>query len=75
MQRDATQIHVLYAEDPVIPPAGHVAIVAGDYDTTLAALRAAGHRVENRTPHWGSPRAFAWTPGGHRVELMSHPPA
>jgi hypothetical protein len=66
---------VLYADDPVVPPSGHVAIVAPDYDQTLAALRAAGHPVEDRTPHWGSPRAFSTAPGGHRVELMSHPPA
>jgi catechol 2,3-dioxygenase-like lactoylglutathione lyase family enzyme len=75
VQRGATQVHVLYADEPVVPPSGHVAVVAPDYDRTLAALRAAGHCVEDRSPHWGSPRAFARTPGGHRVELMSHPPA
>ena len=75
VQRDATQIHVLYADDPVVPPEGHVAVVVPGYDAALAALRAAGHTVEDRRPHWGSPRAFAWTPAGHRVELMSHPPA
>lgn len=74
VQRGATQVHVLYADDPVVPPSGHVAIVVPDYDRTLAALRAAGHPVEDRNPHWGSPRAFATAPGGHRVELMAHPP-
>jgi catechol 2,3-dioxygenase-like lactoylglutathione lyase family enzyme len=74
VQRGATQIHVLYADDPVVPPEAHIAVVVPDYDTTLATLRAAGHTVEDRNPHWGSPRAFAWTPAGHRVELMAYPP-
>ena len=74
VQRGATQIHVFFADDPVVPPSGHVAVVVPDYDATLAALRAAGHVIEDRKPHWGSPRAFASAPGGHRVELMSHPP-
>jgi catechol 2,3-dioxygenase-like lactoylglutathione lyase family enzyme len=74
-QRGATQIHVLLSDDPVVPPSGHVAVVVPDYDATLAALRAAGHPVEDRNPHWGSPRAFATAPGGHRVELMAFPPS
>jgi catechol 2,3-dioxygenase-like lactoylglutathione lyase family enzyme len=74
VDRAGTQIHVFFADDPVVPPAGHVAVVVPDYDDTLAALRAAGHHVDDRSPHWGSPRAFAHAPGGHRVELMSHPP-
>jgi catechol 2,3-dioxygenase-like lactoylglutathione lyase family enzyme len=74
LQRGATQIHVLFADAPVVPPSGHVAVVAPDYDATLAALRAAGHAVEDRAQHWGSPRAFASAPGGHRVEVMRFPP-
>jgi catechol 2,3-dioxygenase-like lactoylglutathione lyase family enzyme len=75
VQRGATQVHVLFAEDPVAPPAGHVAVVAPDYEAALAALRAAGHEVADRAQHWGSPRAFATAPGGHRVEVMARPPA
>lgn len=75
VEREGTQIHLNPLEDPIAAREGHVAVVAPDYDRTLAALRAAGHCVEDRSPHWGSPRAFARTPGGHRVELMSHPPA
>jgi catechol 2,3-dioxygenase-like lactoylglutathione lyase family enzyme len=75
VQRGATQVHVLYADEPVVPPSGHVAVVAPGYDATLAALRAAGHEVVDRNAHWGSPRAFATAPGGHRVELMQFPPA
>jgi hypothetical protein len=49
-------------------------VVAPDYDAAIAALRAAGHRVDDRARHWGSPRAFAAAPGGHRVEVMAFPP-
>jgi catechol 2,3-dioxygenase-like lactoylglutathione lyase family enzyme len=74
VQRDGTQIHLLLTDDPVVPPSGHVAVVASDYDATVAALRAAGHEVADRAQHWGVPRAFAIAPGGHRVELMAAPP-
>jgi hypothetical protein len=74
VQRAATQVHVLFKDDPVAPPSGHVAVVAPEYDATLAALRDAGHDVVDRAQHWGSPRAFASAPGGHRVEVMAFPP-
>ena len=74
VQRGATQVHVFYAEDPVVPPSGHVAVVAPEYDATLAALRAAGHLVDERAQHWGAPRSFVTAPGGHRVEVMEFPP-
>jgi len=74
LQAGATQIHLLFAEEPVAAPEGHVAVVAGDYDATLAALRAAGFEPSPRTEHWGSPRAFVRCPAGHRVELMAFAP-
>ena len=74
VQRDGTQVHLLLTDEPVVPPSGHVAVVAPDYDATLAALRAAGHEVTDRAQHWGAPRAFATAPGGHRVELMAASP-
>jgi catechol 2,3-dioxygenase-like lactoylglutathione lyase family enzyme len=74
VQRGATQVHLLLTGDPVVPPSGHVAVVAPDYEATVAALRAAGHEVTDRAQHWGAPRAFATAPGGHRVELMAAPP-
>jgi len=74
VQRDGTQVHLLLTDDPVVPPSGHVAVVAPDYDATVAALRAAGHEVADRAQHWGAPRAFAIAPGGHRVEVMAAPP-
>jgi len=75
LQRGPTQIHLLFADAPVAPSQGHAAVVVEDYEATLDALRAAGHEVEERPQHWGAPRAFAWAPGGHRVELMSQPPS
>jgi len=74
-QRDGTQIHLLFADDPVVPPQGHAAVVAEDWDATIAALRAAGRDPEERTRHWGAARAFVHTPAGHVVEVMAAPPA
>jgi catechol 2,3-dioxygenase-like lactoylglutathione lyase family enzyme len=74
VQSGDLQIHMLYADDPVIPPRGHVAVACPDYEATLAALRAAGHRVEDHDNVWGSPRAFAYSPVGHVVEVMQFPP-
>ena len=74
VQRAGTQIHLLFADDPVVPPSGHTAVVAEDYEATLEALRAAGHPVERHPEAWGVPRAFATDPSGHRVEVMSAPP-
>jgi catechol 2,3-dioxygenase-like lactoylglutathione lyase family enzyme len=74
VQRDGTQIHLLHAEQPVVPPEGHVAVVVPDYDTALADLRAEGYEPQPRTQHWGAPRAFVHAPGGHVVEVMAAPP-
>ncbi|HEX8206317.1 MAG TPA: VOC family protein [Solirubrobacteraceae bacterium] len=75
LEREGTQVHLLYADDPVAPPSGHVAVVAPDYDATLERLRAAGFEPDPRPEHWGAPRSFVRAPGGHRVEVMSRPPA
>jgi catechol 2,3-dioxygenase-like lactoylglutathione lyase family enzyme len=69
-----TQIHLLYADEPVVAPEGHVAVVAGDFAATLDALRAAGFAPQSRSEHWGSPRAFVRCPAGHRVEVMAFAP-
>lgn len=74
VQAGATQVHLLFAEQPAIPSEGHVAVVVGDHQATLAALRQAGFDPERRTPYWGSPRAFVRCPAGHRVELMAFAP-
>ena len=74
VQSRATQVHLLFADEPVVPAEGHVAVVVGDYDATLDALRAAGFEPDPRTPYWDSPRAFVRCPAGHRVELMAFAP-
>ena len=75
VQRGTTQVHLLFAEAPVVPPSGHAAVVVDDFDATLAALRQAGLEPEERSRHWGAARAFVRTPAGHLVELMAAPPA
>jgi catechol 2,3-dioxygenase-like lactoylglutathione lyase family enzyme len=75
LQKGPTQVHLLWREDPVAPPEGHTAVVLDDYDATVEALRTAGHDVDPRKQHWGAPRAFVRSPGGHRVEIMAAPPS
>jgi catechol 2,3-dioxygenase-like lactoylglutathione lyase family enzyme len=74
VQAGATQIHLLYADEPDVPSEGHVAVVVADHDATLAALRDAGFDPQPRTQYWGSPRAFVRSPAGHRVEVMAFAP-
>ncbi|HEY5941636.1 MAG TPA: VOC family protein [Solirubrobacterales bacterium] len=75
LERDGTQIHLMPEKDPTVPSPGHLAVVAPDFDATVAHLRNHGFRVESKGEHWGQPRALAIAPGGHRVELMAAPPA
>lgn len=75
VQRGATQVHLYFAEEPVIPPHGHVAIVASAFGEVAARLAAVGRIPELREEHWDAPRAFVSSPAGHRVELMAAPPA
>jgi catechol 2,3-dioxygenase-like lactoylglutathione lyase family enzyme len=74
VQRGETQVHLLFAEDPVVPTSGHIAVVAADYEATLQQLRAAGFEPDPRTEYWGSPRCFVRSPSGHRVEVMAFGP-
>jgi catechol 2,3-dioxygenase-like lactoylglutathione lyase family enzyme len=74
LERSGTQVHVLFADDPVAPPQAHVAVVAPDYDEAMERLLAAGFEPDQRTQHWGSPRCFVCAPGGHRVEIMQAAP-
>ena len=74
VQAGATQVHLLFAGDPVVPREGHVAVIVAEFDATLAALREAGFEPAPRTAYWGSPRAFVRCPAGHRVELMAFAP-
>jgi catechol 2,3-dioxygenase-like lactoylglutathione lyase family enzyme len=72
--RGATQVHLMLADHPVVPPNGHHAVLVEDYDATLAALREAGFDPEPRKEHWGCARSFVRNPAGHRVELMACAP-
>jgi catechol 2,3-dioxygenase-like lactoylglutathione lyase family enzyme len=72
--REGTQIHLLFADEPVVMPRGHAAVIVPDYDAAVARLREAGHRPEPAREHWARPRSFVRTPGGHVVEVMAAPP-
>ena len=74
LERDGTQIHLMPTESPTVPSPGHTAVVVPDFERTFAALGAHGFEVERRRGHWGAPRALTFTPDGHRIELMAHPP-
>jgi hypothetical protein len=74
LERSGTQIHLLPDEEPVVPPEGHVAVVAPDFEASCERIAAAGFEIERRGEHWGSPRAKVTAPGGQVVELMEFPP-
>lgn len=74
VQRGGTQIHLLFADEPVIPPSGHVAVVTEAFAEVSARLAAVGRIPELGTEHWGVPRAQVSSPAGHRVELMQAAP-
>jgi len=74
LEREGTQVHLMPEEQPTVPARGHLAVVAPDFEATVARLREHGFEVEPRGEHWGAPRAHAIAPGGHRVELMAAAP-
>jgi catechol 2,3-dioxygenase-like lactoylglutathione lyase family enzyme len=74
LERGGTQVHLLFVDEPVALPAGHVAVVVEEWEATLARVRDAGHSVDPRREHWGSPRAYVRDPAGNLVELMAFGP-
>jgi hypothetical protein len=72
-ERGGTQIHLMAADSPTIPPSGHPAIVVPDFEATLERLEESGFEVTPKRERWAA-RADAIAPGGHRVELMAAPP-
>jgi catechol 2,3-dioxygenase-like lactoylglutathione lyase family enzyme len=74
VQARGTQIHLLFAEEPVIAAEGHVAVIVVEFEPTLTSLIDAGFEPVLRTAYWGSPRAFVRSPAGHRVEFMAFAP-
>jgi catechol 2,3-dioxygenase-like lactoylglutathione lyase family enzyme len=74
LEKGRVQIHLMHTDSPTVPSRGHVAVVAPDFVATVERLRKHGFEIEARREHWGAPRALAFAPGGHRVELMAAPP-
>ena len=74
VERDGTQIHLQWHDEPVVPPDAHSAVVVADWEGVVARLRDEGFEVDERPQHWGAARCFVRAPGGHRVELMAAPP-
>jgi catechol 2,3-dioxygenase-like lactoylglutathione lyase family enzyme len=74
LEREGTQVHLMPTESPTVPTRAHTAVVVADFEGALAALAEHGFAIERRREHWGAPRAQAIAPGGHRIELMAHPP-
>jgi catechol 2,3-dioxygenase-like lactoylglutathione lyase family enzyme len=77
LEHGGTQIHLMFVEEAVAAarrPSGHVAVVVPEYAGTVAKLEAAGHPVQPRREHWGSPRCYVRDPAGYLVELMAWPP-
>src|SRR6266545_2068733 len=73
VQRGGTQIHFLHTDDPHPTRQGHAAVVVDDYEGTLAALAAAGHRLREGSNAWDAPRTFVRDPVGNLFEVMSAP--
>lgn len=74
LERAGTQIHLIHTDEANVPLLGHAAVVVEDFDVALERVTAAGHEVAETRELWGARRAFAISPGGHRVELMAAPP-
>ena len=74
LDREGTQIHLILTEGHTAPVLGHTAVVVPDHAEAKERLRGAGFEVEDTRQLWGTDRAFAIAPGGHRVELMASPP-
>jgi catechol 2,3-dioxygenase-like lactoylglutathione lyase family enzyme len=75
VQRDGTQIHLMPVDDPAVPKEGHTAVVAPDGEATVQTLREHGFDPRPGSNAWDAPRWFVIDPAGHRVEVMSAPPA
>ena len=73
VELEGIQVHLLFADAPVVPADGHVAVATRDYDAVVARLRAAGHEAAPRREHFGTPRTQVRSPAGHLVEVMAPP--
>ena len=75
LAREGTQIHLIHTDEATVPPLGHAAVVAPDFEDSVKRLREADFEVEDARELWGASRAFAIAPAGHRVEVMASPPS
>jgi hypothetical protein len=64
VQRGATQIHLLWVDDPVTLPSGHVAVVPPDYDVALERLRVGRSRGGAQARALGVPARVRARSGG-----------
>ena len=55
LEREGTQVHLMHEPSPTVPPRAHLAVVAPDFEATLARLRAAGFEPEPRRAPLGRP--------------------
>ena len=74
LERAGTHIHLIHTDAASVPVLGHAAVVVDDFQATFDRVADAGHEVSETRELWGARRAFAVSPGGHRVELMAAPP-
>jgi catechol 2,3-dioxygenase-like lactoylglutathione lyase family enzyme len=75
-ERGGTQVHLMASEQPTIPREGHPAVIVPDFELTIERLLESGFEVTPKRERWGSARAQALAPSGHKVELMeAAPPA
>jgi hypothetical protein len=72
--REGTQIHLIHTDEATVPPLGHAAVVAPDFEESVKRLREADFEVTDARELWGESRAFAVAPAGHKVEVMAAPP-
>src|SRR4029079_16646820 len=63
-----TPIHLLYDDAPTVAPRGRVAILADDYDATVASVREAGFEFRAGDELWGAPRGFVRRATRHEGE-------
>ena len=54
LEREGTQVHLMPEEEPTVPSPGHLAVVAPDFEATVARLREHGFEVEPKREHWGA---------------------
>ena len=67
VQRGETQIHFLFTEEPVVPPGGHVAVVAEEWQAPLDRLR-----DPRLSPQGPRPRPDGWTVVTRDGSLAAH---